>query len=59
MSSIELQSGTLLALTKEDVSLRSTRICPLTKGVTIFTEKGGVKGGRKENPDNFSILNEV
>lgn len=68
MSSIELQSGTLLAQTKEDVSLHSTRICPLTKGVTIFTERerergeGGEKrgkGGRRENPNNFSILNEV
>ena len=60
MSSIEPQSGTLLALTKEDVSLHSTRIRPLTKGVTIFTERererererGGrerrVKGGREE-----------
>lgn len=61
MSSIELQSGTL---TKEDVRFHSTRICPLTKGVTIFTEgeterRGGVKWGRKESPYNFSILNEV
>ena len=54
MSSIELQSGTLLTLTKEDVSLHSTRICPLTKGATIFTEKrrrrrrGGESEGREE-----------
>jgi len=51
MSSIELQSGTLLAQTKENASLHSTRIYPLTKGVTILTEReegGGkaVKGGR-------------
>lgn len=46
MSSTELQSGTLLALTKEDVSLHSRRICPLTKGVTIFTERG--RGRRRE-----------
>lgn len=62
MSSIELQSGTLLAQTKEDVSLHSTRICPLTKGVTIFTERrrqGGEGGRGRENPNNFSILNEV
>lgn len=66
MSSIEPQSGTLLALTKEDVSLHSTRICPLTKGVTIFTERERGEGEResegrrrRENPNNFSILNEV
>lgn len=48
ISSIEQQSGTLFALTKDDVSLHSTRICPLTKGVTIFTGRGGSGERRKQ-----------
>ena len=43
---LSLRSGTLLALTKEDVSLRNTRMCPLTEGATVLKERGGGRGER-------------
>lgn len=55
------RAETLLGLTEDDVSLQSTRMCPLTtqKELQYSQRKEGGWRGSGENPNNFSILNEV